>query len=436
MSILSTRLLILRRWINARPGELSALFWSFTYFFFLLCSYYIIRPIRDEMGVSGGVENLQWLFLGTFLAMLAIVPVFGWLTSNFLRRKFLPYAYLFFIFNLLLFYLLFQSTIEQKYIARAFFIWVSVFNLFVVSVFWSFMTDLYSDEQSKRLFGVIAAGGSVGALVGPLLTSILVERAGISHLLLLSALLLGCAIFCISRLDRWQRNLSIASVHRLAPNTLPARDEKIAGGVWAGIQLVTKSRYLLGICLLILFYTTLSTFLYFQQAQIIRDSFADSAARTAVFANMDFATNALTLVLQVFLTGRIVKAIGVAWTLALVPLLLSAGFIVLSFAPVLWVIVVLQVLRRAGNYAIMRPAREMLYVVLNREQKYKAKNFIDTTVYRSGDALSAWVYAGFKTVGLQLGQIALIAVPLALLWAAVAFFLGKKHEQIALQQSE
>ncbi|GJL69795.1 MAG: MFS transporter [Nitrospirales bacterium] len=419
-----------QRWINVKPGEMSALLWSFTYFFFLLCSYYIIRPIRDEMGVSGGVENLQWLFLGTFLAMLAIVPVFGWLTSHYPRRKFLPFAYLFFIFNLLVFYALFQSSMEQQYIARAFFIWVSVFNLFVVSVFWSFMTDLYSSEQSKRLFGFIAAGGSMGALIGPLLTISLVDHVGVTHLLLLAALMLGCAIYCIRRLNLWSQALNSASVPFSAVNTTTLQHEKIEGGVWAGVQSVAKSRYLLGICLLILLYTTLSTFLYFQQAQIIRDAFVDSAARTTVFANMDFATNALTLILQIFLTGRIVKAIGIAWTLSLVPLLLAVGFLMLSFAPVLWVIVVLQVLRRAGNYAIMRPAREMLFVVLSREQKYKAKNFIDTTVYRSGDSISAWVYAGFKAAGLSLALIALTAVPLALVWAGVAFLLGKKHEQL------
>ncbi len=425
-------MLKLQSWINARPGELPALLWSFTYFFFLLCSYYILRPIRDEMGIAGGVDNLQWLFLGTFLAMLAIVPVFGWLTSRFPRRRFLPYAYLFFICNLLLFYLLFQSGADRVVVARAFFIWVSVFNLFVVSVFWSFMTDLYNDEQSKRLFGFIAAGGSVGALLGPLLTSLLVDRVGIDSLLLLSALLLGCAIYCIWRLDLWKRGTSSVGT----VNAAAVEDEKIPGGVWAGVQLVAKSTYLLGICLLILLYTTLTTFLYFQQAQIIDATFTDAAARTAVFANMDFATNALTLGLQMFVTGRIVKSIGLGWALALIPLLLAAGFLALSFAPVLWVIVVLQVLRRAGNFAITKPAREMLYVVLNREQKYKAKNFIDTTVYRSGDALSAWVYAGFKGMGLQLAHIALIAVPLSLLWAVVAYFLGKKHDEIARQQSE
>ncbi|WP_454063860.1 NTP/NDP exchange transporter [Candidatus Nitrospira salsa] len=425
-----------QRWINVKPGELPALLWSFAYFFSLLCSYYIIRPIRDEMGVSGGVENLQWLFLGTFLAMLAIVPVFGWLTSHYPRRKFLPFAYLFFIFNLLVFYALFQSSMEHQYIARAFFIWVSVFNLFVVSVFWSFMTDLYSSEQSKRLFGFIAAGGSMGALIGPLLTISLVDHVGVTHLLLLAVLLLGCAIYCIRRLDLWSHDMNSVSVPFSAANTTTLQHEKNSGGVWAGVKLVAKSRYLLGICLLILLYTTLSTFLYFQQAQIIRDTVIHSAARTAVFANMDFATNALTLMLQMFLTGRIVKTIGIAWTLSLVPLLLAAGFLMLSFAPVLWVIVVLQVVRRAGNYAIMRPAREMLYVVLSREQKYKAKNFIDTTVYRSGDALSAWVYAGFKAAGLPLAHIALLAVPLTLVWAAVAFLLGKKHEQLVIQQSE
>ncbi|MEN8763353.1 MAG: MFS transporter [Thiogranum sp.] len=419
----------LRRFLNVQATEVWAIFWSFSYFFALLCSYYILRPMRDEMGIAGGVENLQWLFSATFVAMLVAVPLFGWLSSRFPRRRFLPYLYYFFIFDLLLFFVLFRSDITHAWVARAFFIWVSIFNLFVVSVFWSFMADLFSNEQAKRLFGFIAAGGTVGALVGPVLTAGLAIPLGPTNLLLLSACFLLWAVFCVNRLiGCCTERQDSAAVNTTA---LPDTEQAMGGGVFAGIQLVVRSPYLLGICGLMLLFTTLATFLYFQQAQIIRDHFADSAERTAVFAAMDLAVNTLTIVIQIFVTGRLVKRLGLAVTLALIPLLLGAGFAVLGSAPLLPVLVVVQVLRRAGNYAIMRPAREMLYVVLGREEKYKAKNFIDTAVYRAGDAMSAWLYAGLRAMGFSLGGIAWLAVPLAGLWAWLAYALGKRQGLIA-----
>lgn len=428
----------LERLVNVERHEIRALLWAFTYFFSLLCGYYIIRPIRDEMGIAGGVENLQWLFTGTFFAMIAIVPVFGWITSQFPRRQFLPYVYYFFIMNLLLFFVLFKSDLTRAYVARAFYIWVSVFNLFVVSVFWSFMADIFTDEQAKRLFAFIAAGGTTGALIGPLLTTTLVGTLGPTNLLLGSAALLGCAVLCIKQLGGWQvRQMSSGPAGSGAtPKTSPADEEReLQTGIWGGLQLLARSPYLLGICVLVLLYTTLSTFLYFQQAQIIRDSFADSSTRTAVFAGMDLSVNTLTILFQVFLTARLVKGVGIAWTLSAIPVILVGGFLCLGFAPILAVIVILQVVRRAGNYAIMRPAREMLFVVVSRDEKYKTKNFIDTAVYRGGDVASAWVYTGLKGLGWSLAAIALIAVPVAGVWGWVAFRLGKKQEQLASQQA-
>lgn len=431
----------LRRIVSVEPGEILGVFWAFSYFFSLLCSYYIIRPIRDEMGIAGGVENLQWLFTGTFVAMLAIIPLFGWISSRYPRQKFLPYVYLFFIINLLLFFMLFRSEISHAYIARAFYIWVSVFNLFVVSIFWSFMTDIFSNKQARRLFGFVAAGGSAGALLGPLLTTSLVGSLGPDNLLVLSALFLCWALLCIKQLDHWQATQS-SNDHETAPtsttNTTADADKlPMGGGIFAGVRLVFNSPYLLGICIVILFYTTLSTFLYFQQAQIIRDNFSDPAMRTSIFAGMDLAVNTLTLLFQLFLTGRIVRIFGIAMTLAIIPVLLCFGFLSIWYAPVLLTIVVVQVIRRAGNYAIMKPVREMLYVVLGKQEKYKAKNFIDTAVYRGGDAVSAWAYTGLRE-GLDLGLsgIALIAVPLSAIWAWVAFKLGKQQQQKALQASD
>jgi AAA family ATP:ADP antiporter len=416
----------LLRLVNVRPGEVTALFQAFLYFFSLLCSYYIVRPMRDEMGIAGGVENLQWLFTGTFVAMLAVVPLFGWVSSRFERRRFLPAVYYFFIANLLLFFVLFRAGITHAWVARAFFIWTSVFNLFVVSVFWSFMADIFSNAQARRLFGFIAAGGTAGAICGPLLTTALVLPLGPANLLPVSAGLLGLAVVCIQRLGAWR------STSGDDDPVQPDHGRAIGGQVLAGVRLVLHSPYLLGICLLMLLFTTLATFLYFQQAQIVRDSFSDPAQRTAVFAAMDLAVNVLTLLFQLLLTGRLVQWLGLGWTLALVPLLLAAGFLTLGLSPVLAVLVVVQVLRRAGNYAIMRPAREMLYVVLGREEKYKAKNFIDTVVYRGGDALSAWAYAGLTALGLGMAAIAFLAVPLSLFWAGVAYRLGRAQERQGL----
>ena len=421
----------LERVVNIEPQEGWALFWSFSYFFALLCSYYIIRPLRDEMGVAGGVENLQWLFTGTFLVMLAAVPVFGWLTSRYRRSRFLPIIYIFFILNLLGFYSLFQSDIAHVYVARAFFIWTSVFNLFVVSVFWSFMTDLYSDAQAKRLFGFIAAGGTAGAITGPALTTTLALPLGPTTLLIVSAAFLGWALLAIHRLIKWNESVNYAEANKQEHETESNVNKPLGGGVLAGIRLVFQSPYLMGIAILMVLYTTLATFLYFQQAQIIRDSFASSAERTTMFAAIDLAVNGLTVVTQIFLTSRLVRKIGLAWTLALVPVILCAGFLTLAFAPVLVILVIVQVIRRAGNYAIMRPAREMLYVVLDRESKYKAKNFNDTVVYRGGDAVAAWLYAGLRGLGLSLSHLALIAAPLAAIWAVVAYRLGKQQAQLA-----
>ena len=429
----------LKKWVAVEPNELPVLVWSFVYFFALLCSYYIIRPMRDEMGIAGGVENLQWLFSGTFLAMLAVVPVFGWVSRRYPVRKFLPYVYYFFIVNILLFFVLFKSDITHAYVARVFFIWVSVFNLFIVSVFWSLMADIFSNEQARRLFGVIAAGGTAGALTGPALTATLVMPLGPSNILLLSAAFLVIAVWCIHRIIAWKETAAPAALQdgRAKPDTkIPVAEPSMGGSIFAGVRLVLQSPYLIGICFLIILYTTLATFLYFQQAQIIRDSFDNPADRTAVFAAIDFSVNALTIVSQVFLTSRLVHRIGLHWTLALVPLLLGVGFLMIGFMPVLVVLITVQILRRAGNYAVMKPAREMLYVVLGKEEKYKAKNFIDTVVYRGGDAVSAWAFAGLKAMGLSLAAIAFVAVPLCGIWAWISLRLGKKQTAMAKALSD
>ncbi|OHD68621.1 MAG: MFS transporter [Spirochaetes bacterium RBG_16_49_21] len=424
-----------RRLAAVERGELWPLFWAFAFFFALLCAYYIIRPIRDEMGIAGGVEHLQWMFSATFLSTLAVVPLFGWVTRRFAVKQFLPYVYSFLIGNLLLFYILFMSELRHEYVARAFFIWVSVFNLFIVSVFWSLMVDIFTSEQAKRLFGVIAAGGTAGALAGPALTAVLVIHIGTASLLLISALFLGWALVCINRLIAGKRSgdtqAIAAATDRRGTAGSSINDKPMGGGIFAGIRLVLQSSYLAGICLLMLLYTALATFLYFHQAHIVRDSIGDPAGRTALFASMDFSVNAITLAIQIFLSSRVIRKFGLAGALLLAPLILGTGLLTLWAVPVLAVVVAVQILQRAGNYAIMRPAREILFVVVGTEEKYKAKNFIDTVVYRAGDLSSAWIYAGLQALGMAASGIALFALPLAGACAWLSFKLSRRQEKLA-----
>lgn len=410
----------LYRVVQVKPGEIKALALSFAYFFCLLCGYYVLRPVRDEMGIQGGVENLQWLFTATFVTMLCVVPVFGWACSRYARAKLLPIVYGFFIANILLFYFCYRfDLIPAQYLARCFFVWVSVFNLFVVSVFWSFMVDVFDDEQAKRLFGFIAAGGSAGAIAGPVLTTLLVKPIGTTNLLLISALFLCLALACIFKLKGWAQEEQLQGA--------PA----LGGSVLDGVKRVARSPYLLGICCYVLLYTTLATFLYFMQAEVVRDAFTDSDERTRVFALMDLITNVLTIGLQIFVTGRIAARWGLAITMALVPAVVVVGFLALSFYPVLIVLICVQVVRRAGNYAIARPAREMLFSVLAREDKYKSKNFIDTVVYRGGDAVSGWIYAGLSSLGAAASGIAAIGAGLGLVWLVIGWKLGQVRQALA-----
>jgi len=416
---------ILRGLVQVRRGEIAALLWAFAYFFFLLCSYYVLRPVRDEMGIQGGLSQLPWLFTGTFIAMLATVPLFGWASSRFPRRKLLPIVYLFFASNLVIFYALMESGMAPARVAQAFFIWVSVFNLFVVSVFWSFMADLFRNEQARRLYGFIAAGGSTGALVGPLITATLAPSIGPANLLPVSAVLLCASVVCIHRLAEWSKRNP--AERRSPPENV---EEPLGGSIFSGITLALQSPYLIGICIYVMLGTLLGTFLYFHQANIIAVDVPSPGDRTALFAKIDFAVNALTFFCQLFVVARLVGRFGVGVTLILLPLAGAIGFFVIGLFPTLAVLVVFQVIRRAGEYAIARPAREILFTVLNREEKYKSKNVIDTVVFRGGDAMSGWLFEGFRMLGLGFSGIAFIGVPIALLWAGTGWMLGRTQDDM------
>ena len=403
-------------------NERAVLALSALYFFLIMASYFILRPIRDQMGVAGGVRNLPWLFSGTLLAMLAVSPMFSALVSRWPRKRFVAWSYRALMLCLLAFYAALVGLPEssQVWIGRAFFIWVSVFNLFAVSVFWAVMADVFKSESSRRLYGVIAAGGTLGALAGGVVTTVLVEVLGAPALLLISLVMLELALWCMFALTR----RSDSEVDATRPNR---GSEIIGGSAIDGFKLAIRSPYLLGMCGYMLLYTIGSTFLYFLQAQIVDSSIDGRAAQTAYFANVDIWVNSLTLILQVFLTGRLMARIGVGLTLAALPLISIIGFAGLGLAPVLFAVVVFTVARRVTNFAFSRPAREALFVPLSRGEKYKAKNLIDTVVYRVGDQIGAWTNGVLIWLGLGIGGIAFSAVPLAAIWLVLSLWLGRKY---------
>jgi AAA family ATP:ADP antiporter len=419
--------------VALRPGEGPLVAWAWLYLFSVFTAYYVIRPIRDEAGVAGGVDNLAWLFSGTLVAMAAVNPPFAALVATLPRSRFIGVTYRFFILNLLVFLVLFRVATGEAnvWVGRAFFIWTSVFNLFVVSVFWSFMADLFSTEQGKRIFGFLAAAATVGGIVGAYVTASTVQAVGVPALLLVAAALLELGVFAARRLGAIAPALATPARGEPAVPSGQADARVIGGGVMAGLTHALSSSYLLNICVYMLLYTILSTFLYFQQAAIVDASFADRGARRAFFARVDLWVNVLTLGAQMFLTGRVMQRLGVATTLTVVPALTAAGFLWLGLAPTVAVVVGFLMLRRSGNFAFARPTREVLFTVVSREDKYKAKNFIDTVVYRLGDQVGAWASSLVTMLGLGTGAIAWAAVPLALAWVANAWWLGRRQDAIA-----
>jgi AAA family ATP:ADP antiporter len=393
--------------------------WSFAYFFCLLAGYYILRPLRDEMGVAGGVRNLQWLFTATFVTMLAAVPCYGALVARLPRRRFIPLVYHFFVANLAIFWLLLTLDVERQTVARVFFVWISVFVLFAVSVFWSFMADLYSSEQGKRLYGFIAAGGSAGALAGPVLTIGLAEVLGPVNLLIVAALLLEGAVICAMRLE-------------LKNEVVVRKSESaVGGGSWDGIMMVLRSPYIAGIMLWVSLMSVAATFLYFEQAAIVAAASDDPAVRTRIFAAVDLAVGLLTIAVQFFATGKLIARFGVGAALALLPLVFAAGFAVLAAAPVLAVVIAFQALQRTANFAISNPAREVLFTVLARDEKYKAKNVIDIVAVRGADAAGGWLFTGLRALGMEVRSIPLVAILLAAICLVLAAALGRAQERRA-----
>ncbi|TKB91494.1 MAG: MFS transporter [Nitrospira sp.] len=414
----------LTRWaysLGVKREEFVPLVWAFVYFFCLLCGYSILRPVRDEMAIEGGLKHLPWMMTATFLTMLAATPLFGWLSARCSRYRLLLIVYAFFIVNLLAFYALMMSHLYPEWVARSFFVWLSVMNLFIVSVFWSFMADLFTPEQGARLFGVIAAGGSSGALAGPLITTGLTFIVSVPVLMLASMLFLTLCLGCVYRLDRWGREQS--AHHQSRPG------DPLRGSFLAGIRLTMSSPYLLGICGYLAFLTMTATFLYLEQTRLVSEYLDQPEARTRLFSSLDFTTGLLTWLTQMFVTTRVISRFGLVAPLLFLPVISLIGFLGIALWPTLGVYVVFSVLRRVGEYALSKPAREVLFTVVSREEKYKAKNFIDTAISRGGDASTGWLVTGVRALGATTAHIALACVPLMIAWAWLATVLAREEKR-------
>jgi AAA family ATP:ADP antiporter len=420
--------------INAQRNELWPALAGFTLFFCLFSGYFMLRPIREAMGILSGVENLQWLFTATFVVMLVAVPSFAWLSSRVPRLHFIDWVYGFFTLNLALFAVLFFTADESLWLARGFYVWISVYNLFVVSVAWSLMADVFDSEQAKRLFAFIAAGASVGGLVGPALSALLVGLVGQGGLILLAAVLLAVALVLKQLLMRW-REQGGAGRAGAVPAESPRRP--VPGNPFSGLLRVLASPYLLGIAGFVILLTTVSTFLYFEQARLVAELFPQRVDQVRVFGAIDFVVQAGALVAQLFVTGRIARRMGVRVLLVCVPLLVCVGFIGLALLPSFAMLAALMIVRRIGEYAFVRPGREMLFAPLDAESKYKAKNFIDTVVYRAGDAMSGWLKSLLDLLDL-LAQgawlVALVGAASAALWGLLGWYLGNQGDRQASAQ--
>jgi ATP:ADP antiporter, AAA family len=416
----------LQRMVPATAPERRAALWSFAYFFTLLAGYYVLRPLRDQMGIAGGVKNLPWLFTATFVSLLVAQPLYGALVARLPRVRFIPIVYHFFVANLILFWLLLVFDIEKVIVARVFFVWVSVFNLFAVAVFWSFMADLFTSEQGKRLFGFIGAGGTAGALLGPVVTIWLSAPLGPVNLLIAAAAFLELAVLCVHQIERGADE----------PTEVDPGRQRVGGSALAAASELIRSPYLLGVAGWVSLLSFGATIAYFAQANIVSATIHGAAAQTRLFAGIDLAVGLLSLATQVFATGRFLKRFGTGIAAAALPAIYVVGFAALAIAPSLSVVVTLQVAQRWMNFAIANPARQVFFTVVRREEKYKAKNLIDVVIYRGSDALYGWVYDSLQALGLKLGAIALCALPVAAGWLVLSTALGRTQERLVTKTDD
>ena len=404
------------RTVRIEPGEIKGLAASFGYFFSVLCAYYIIRPVRDEMGVAVGPGGLQVLFSIVFGVMLAAVPLFGWVVSRFPRRQIVPVIYAFFVACLLVFWALLAAGVSSPLLAGTFFVWSSVFNLFVVSLFWSLMADLWRTDQAKRLYGCIAAGGSAGALTGPLLTQGLVVWLGANNLLLISAFFLCLAVAAAVALRRLFQGIA---GDQTAENPLGA-------GLLSGAVRVWEDPLLFKIALWVLLANLVSTLFYLEQSRIVGETLTNRTARVLLFSRIDLAVNVLTLLAQMFVTAHVLSRVGLVYGATALPAWATIGLVALALSPSLAVIATVMAVERVLAFSLASPAVKVLYTGVAADDKYKAQNFIDTVVYRGGDAASGWLFSGLaKGFGLGASAVAVVALPLGLVWLGLSVALGR-----------
>jgi len=400
------------------PNELRSVLTAFAFVFTLMAAWYILRPVRDAMASDWTDTEVSFLWNINFFVSVIVVAAYGFAVSHVKFKYLVPTVYTFFGLSFVAFYLGVSGVEDRTLIDKIFYVWVSVFSLFHISIFWSFMSDLYTKEQSNRLFAFIAAGASAGALVGPLIPALFAENLGTDTLMLIAAIALVIPTGLVLYLER----LKVVDLHNEDVHA-DLRAEKIGGNPFAGFKMFVSNPYLLAIGIFILLYTAIGSFVYFEQKNLLAEY--TRAERTEILAYVDWVVNVLTFVIGMFATSRIVTNFGMATTLALVPVFIVAGLVILAFAPVLIVALALQVGRRAGNYAITRPAREMLFTAVDRETRFKAKPVIDIAVYRGGDAVSSIAFAGLTDgMGLGLGAMAAVGAGIAAVWAMVGRYLG------------
>lgn len=409
---------------SLKEGEFKLLILSFGFIFMLFSSYSLLRPIRDALGLTGGQDELKWLFLATFISCILSSLFLMWFATRIKRRFYMDGVLVFFGLNLLCFYLAMRG-IDAKsdgfiWLCRIFYVWVSVFNLFTFSSAWSVITDLFSKEASKRLFGIIAAGASLGSIAGAGCVAFLVKFLGVNNIIFISMLLLFIALLL--------KNLMIKELKNFESDL--SRFDKTIGAKnpFVGFSLIIKSPYLLALCAFILLLTSVSTFLYMEQARIIREFFPTREARIAAFANIDLTVQISALIIQIFLTAQIAKFFKLTALLGTLGFVVCVGFVVLAFThPAFIPLAVVMSVRRVGEYALVKPGREMLYVPLSSDEKYKAKSFIDTVVYRGGDALSAQLESVLANISIML--VLLCGAFISFVWGLLGVFLGRRYER-------
>jgi AAA family ATP:ADP antiporter len=406
-----------------RPGEGVALALSFAYFFLLLAGYYTIRPLRDSLAAGLGSDQIKYLSTSVFFVMLAIAPVFGWLVARIRRRVLVPSIYAFFALQLFGLSLLLDARPHDPNVARGFYVWVTVFNYFVVAVFWSFMADVWREEQGRRLFGVIAAGGSLGGLTGPWLTGTLVERVGNDGIALLACGFLTATLVAIVALE-WHVQRAAAG----AGGGLRS-DEPVGGAILAGLTRLARTPFLLGIAAIVGIGSLLGMFVYIEMARLVAEAFPTPEARTQFFAERDTWINGLAVLLQFFVVGRLTSWLGVRTALTAVAVLAVASFVAVALMPMLTTLVVVSILQRALEFGVGKPARDMVYTVVDVETKYKVKNVIDTAVARGSETVSGWTHGALAAAGLGLSGIAGVACAIAVGLVAIAWSVGTGYRR-------